>query len=183
MKSDLATYIDDELKLIYPVFQWKVVKNTKKRLIEVYVTFNVEVDDSLQVQDITGKSNMPGMIQFEDVVCFYDPAYSHVKPQNYLEAVIMDSHRGIEKGFVDAFIKYLNIVVETGITDLESFATDDVTGEFKLIWNTHDFEGSIQTMKSIQRYNEEKLQMMLDEEKSFLDQIKKDEVNGGVERI
>ncbi|WP_225744118.1 DUF3013 family protein [Marinilactibacillus sp. Marseille-P9653] len=183
MKSDLATYIDDELKSIYPVFQWKVVKNTKKRLIEVYITFNVKVDESLQVQDVTGRSNMPGSIQFEDVICFYDPAYAHIKPQNYLEAVIMNSHTGIEKGYVDACIKQLNIVAEAGITELEKFALDNVSGEFRLVWSDRDLEGAVQTLKSLDRYDEEKIQMKLDEEESFIDQIKKDEANGGVERI
>ncbi|MFC6465483.1 DUF3013 family protein [Marinilactibacillus sp. GCM10026970] len=183
MKSDLATYIDDELKSIYPVFQWKVVKNTKKRLVEVYITFNVKVDETLQVQDVTGRSNMPGSIQFEDVICFYDPAYAHVKPQNYLEAVIINSHVGIEKGYVDAIINQLNIVAEAGITELENFALDNVTGEFRLVWNDRDLEGAVQTLKSLDRYDKEKIQMKLDEEESFINQIKKDEANGGVERI
>ncbi|WP_179128529.1 DUF3013 family protein [Marinilactibacillus piezotolerans] len=183
MKQDLASYLDDELKAIYPSFQWKVKKDTKKRLVEVYVTFNVKVSESLQVQDVIGQSNRPGSIQFEDVICFYDPAYAHVKPQSYLTAISVNSHTGVEKGLIEAVLKQLTIVVEQGMSDLEKFATDDVTGEFRLIWSDHHLESTIQTLKTLDRYNDEKVQLKLDEEESFFDQIKKDESNGGVERI
>ncbi|API89371.1 hypothetical protein BKP56_08935 [Marinilactibacillus sp. 15R] len=66
---------------------------------------------------------------------------------------------------------------------MKKFSDDNVTGEFSLRWNEHNLEGTIQTLKSINRYDEEKVKMMLDEEESFIEQIKKDESNDGVERI
>lgn len=183
MKQDLATYIDTELKNLFPVFQWKVIKNTNNRIVELYITFNVKVDESLQVQDVIGQTNQPGSIQFEDVLCFYDPAYAHVKPQNYLVSIPINSHTGIEKGHVSACLKQLNIITEEGIVELKKFSDDNVTGDFRLRWNERNLEGTIQTLKSINRYDKEKIKMMLDEEESFIEQIKKDESNDGVERI
>lgn len=183
MEQDLATYLDTELKKLYPVYQWKVIKNSQNRTVEVYVSFHMEVDDSLQVQDMVGKTNNPGSIQFEDVLCFYDPAYAHVKPQNYLEAISVNSHTGIEKGMVDACLKQLNIVVEEGMVELEKFANDDTLGEFNLKWDEHTFEGTVQTLKSVDRYDTERIQMVLDNDESFIDRIKKDEENDGVERV
>lgn len=183
MDKDLAEYIDSQIKAMYPIFQWRVVKDTQKRLIEIYFTFTVEVSDSVQVQDVLGQTNTQGYIQFEDVVCFYDPAYSHIQPQNYLQAVEIDNDEGIEKGYVDAFLKQLNIVTTEGASDLQDFIEDLGAEEFELHWSERNLEGTIATMKATGRYDEEKMYMNLDEEETLIDQLKKDGQNGGVERV
>lgn len=183
MGKDLASYIDSQIKEMRPVFQWRVVKDTKKRLVEIYFTFMVKVENSVQVQDMLGRTNDQGYIQFEDVLCFYDPAYSHIQPKNYLHAVSFDSYAGIEKGFVDALLKQLNIVTTSGISDLKEFVENVTAGEFELKWNNRNLEATIETMKAIKRYDEEKICMNLEEEESLIDQLTKDGQHDGVERI
>lgn len=183
MEKDLASYIDAQIKVMYPIFQWRVVKDTKKQLVEVYFTFTVEVDDTVQVQDTIGQTNDQGYIQFEDVVCFYDPAFSHIQPHNYLKAVSVDSEEGIEKGFVDAFLKQLNIVTTEGASELKDFITDLSAETFELEWSDRNLEGTVETMKATGRYEEEKIYMNLDEEETLIEQLTKDGQHDGVERI
>lgn len=183
MEQDLASYIDSQIKVMYPIFQWRVVKDTKKQLVEVHFTFTVEVDDSVQVQDVLGQTNDQGYIQFEDVVCFYDPAFSHIQPQNYLEAVAFDSEEGLEKGYVDAFLKQLNIVTTEGSFKLKDFIEDLSAESFELQWSERNLQGTIETMKALGRYEDEKIYMNLDEEESLIEQLTKDGQHDGVERI
>lgn len=183
MSSDLSVYIDDELKKMLPNFKWKIVKESKKKLIELYLTFHVETDEANQVQDIVGRNNEPGLVQFEEVICFYDPAYAHVKPQNYLASFAMDSHTGIEKGYVDAILRKLNYTTKKGKLDLAEFLNDDFAESFSLSWNESNLQNSIKTLKQTGRYNEEKVSMQLDEEQSFLEKLKEDDADDGVERI
>lgn len=183
MEKDLAKYIAEELKILHPFYQWKVIKDTKKQLIEVKVTFNLEVDDSLQVQDVIGKNNESGYIQFEDSICFYDPAISHIQPKNYLKAISFNNQLGIDKGLVFSYLKQLNIVLSQGRTQLEEFVSDTTIGEFELKWRSNDLNQTIDTLKETNRYSEEKLVMNLKQTESIIDQFTKDGVYDGVERV
>lgn len=183
MTDDLSAYIDKELGRMMPNFNWKIVKDSRKNLVELYLTFHVETEESIQVQDVLGKNNEPGLVQFEDVLCFYDPAYAHVKPQNYLASFSMDSHNGIEKGFVDAILRQLNYTTKKGKVELTEFLRDNVADSFRLSWEKSNLDNMIQTSKDTGRYNVEKLQMALDEEESFIEKLKKDEADDGVERV
>lgn len=183
MTNDLSGYIDNELREMLPNFNWKIVKDSQKNLVELYLTFHVETDDSVQVQDVLGKNNEPGLVQFEDVLCFYDPAYAHVKPQNYLASFSMDSHNGIEKGFVDAVLRQLNYTTKKGKVELTEFLKDGLADSYSLNWEKSNLDNMIKTSKDTGRYDEEKLQMALDKEESFIEKLKKDEANDGVERV
>lgn len=183
MENDLANYIADELKLLQPFFQWKVVKDIQKQLIEVQFTFRLKVEDDVQVQDIVGQNNESGYIQFEDSICFYDPGLSHVQPQNYLEAVPFDNQLGIDKGVVFSYVKQLNIVLSEGKTRLEEFVSDTTIGEFGLMWNETNLNQTIETLKRTKRYSEDKLVMNLKQEDSIIEQLTKDGDYDGVERV
>lgn len=183
MSNDLSGYIDDELKKMLPNFKWKIVKESKKNLIELYLTFHIETDEAHQVQDMIGKNNEPGLVQFEDVICFYDPAYAHVKPQNYLAAFSLDSHIGIEKGYVDAILRQLNYTTKKGKVELREFLDDDFSDAFTLTWKDSNLQNMVDTLKETGRYSEEKLPMDLDGEQSFLEKLKKDDADDGVERV
>ncbi|MFO8069921.1 MAG: DUF3013 family protein [Alkalibacterium sp.] len=183
MTNDLSGYIDNTLKEMLPNFKWKIVKESKKNLIELYITFHVKSEESVQVQDILGKNNEPGLVQFEDVLCFYDPAYAHVKPQNYLASFSMNSHLGIEKGYVDAILRQLNYTTKKGKVELTEFLSDDFADSFSLSWSESNLTNMIQTLKETGRYSKEKVPIAIDDEKSFLEKLKKDEANDGVERV
>ncbi|GEK90881.1 DUF3013 family protein [Alkalibacterium kapii] len=183
MSNDLSEYIDDQLKTMLPNFKWKIIKDSKKNLVELYLTFYVETDESIQVQDMLGKNNQPGLVQFEDVICFYDPALSHVKPQNYLASFSMDSYTGIDKGYVDAILRKLNYTTKKGEVDLNEFLEDDFADSFVLTWENKNLQNMIDTMKKTGRYSEEKLLFDPEDERSFFEKLKKDEKDDGVERI
>ncbi|GEK89981.1 Protein of unknown function [Alkalibacterium putridalgicola] len=183
MSKDLSGYIDNELKEMLPNFKWKIVKESKKNLIELFLTFHVETDEEYQVQDMIGKNNEPGLVQFEDVICFYDPAYAHVKPQNYLASFSIDSHTGVEKGYVDAILRQLNYTTKKGKVELTEFLRDDFADSFALTWKESNLQNMIDTLKETGRYSEEKIPMNLDDEQSFLEKLKKGDANDGVERV
>ena len=183
MTDSLIDYIDDELKKLLPNFKWRLVKDSKKKMIELYVTFHVETENDIQVQDALGQNNEPGIVQFEDVLCFYDPAYSHVKPQNYLTAISFDSHVGLEKGYVDAVLRQINLTTKQGMVDLREFLEDDFAGEFKLNWNEKNTYSLIQTMKDTGRYDDTKLKMILEDDQSFFEKLTEDDEHDGVERV
>ena len=48
-------------------------------------------------------------------------------------------------------------VVTEGQSDLLDFATDPAIDTFELNWNDTNFDGTIKTLKDINRYSEEKL--------------------------
>lgn len=183
MTESISNYIDKELKNVLPNFKWRLIKNTKKKMIELYISFYVETKEEVQVQDSLGQNNEPGGVQFEDIICFYDPAYSHVKPQNYLAAIAFDSHTGLEKGFVDAILRQINLTTKQGMVDLKEFLSNDLAGEFELNWNDNHLNSLIQTMKDTNRYEDEKLEMVFDDEQSFFEKLKEDDSNDGVERV
>ncbi|MDN6398549.1 MAG: DUF3013 family protein, partial [Alkalibacterium sp.] len=173
----------NELKTMLPNFKWKIVKDSKKKLVELFLTFSVKADESVQVQDMLGKNNKPGNVQLEDVICFYDPAYSHVKPQNYLASFSMDSFAGIDKGYVDAILRKLNYTTKKGEVELNEFLNNDFTDSFTLTWQNKNLENMVDTMKKARRYSEEKLMFDPDGEESFFEKLKKDDTDDGVERI
>ncbi|MCC5894816.1 MAG: DUF3013 family protein [Alkalibacterium sp.] len=183
MTDSISNYIDSELKEVLPNFKWRLIKNSKKKLIELYISFNVETGEDIQVQDTLGQNNEPGNVQFEDVICLYDPAYSHVSPQNYLAAIAFDSNIGIEKGYLDAILRQINLTTKQGMVELREFLSDDFAGEFKLNWNENNLNSLIKTMKDTNRYEDERLKMVLDDEHSFFEKLKEDEGNDGVERV
>jgi len=183
MSESLADYLDSELKKMLANFKWKVVKDSKKNMVEIYFTFRAETEDEIQVQDELGQNNDPGSVLFEDVLCFYDLAYAHVKPQNYLAAFSFDSHVGIEKGYIDAILRQLNITTKQGEVALKEFLLDDFAGEFELKWNHNNLETLIKTTKDTGRYDDERIHMVLEDEDSFFEKLTKDDGDDGVERV
>lgn len=183
MENDLAIYIAEELKEMRPFFQWKILNDTKKQMVEVLCSFYLETDAEVQVQDILGKNNETGYIQFEEKICFYDPAVSHIQPKNYLEAVSFDNQLGIEKGRVHAHLKQLVLIMSQGERKLREFVDDITMGEFELQWSDKNLNQSISTLKQTDRYDDTKLLMNLDDNQSFIEQFTGDGDYDGVERI
>lgn len=182
-EKELAAYLDQHFTEMHPNFQWKIVKNSEKHIVEVYFTFLIDVPKDIQVQDSEGSVNEPGVLQFEDVICFYDPHVSHVSADHYLIAFPFDLDQGMEKGFIDAVCKHLNIVATQGSASLREFIQTPTFDQFELSWNNQNFEGTIQTLKDIDRYSYEHLRMHVEKEESFFEQLKGSNKDDDVERI
>lgn len=184
MKQDLTEYIAKELKEIHPFFQWKVQNNSIRNTVEIFVTFRVDLDgNKVSLQDKFGKNLTTDYIQFEDVIGFYDPIQSDIQRGNYLSVIEMDNTLGIDKGKVDAVLKHLNRVCSASVSDLRDFIEKAECDQFEMKWNQHNYERALDTMRSLNRYNEEKLFMIFEEETSIIKEFTEGNKHDGVERI
>ncbi|HLQ75014.1 MAG TPA: DUF3013 family protein [Alloiococcus sp.] len=184
MKQDLTEYIADRLKEIYPFFQWKVQNNSLRHTVELFVTFRVDLDgNKIALQDKFGTNLTTDYIQFEDVIAFYDPIQSDIQRGNYLTVIEMDNTLGIDKGQVDVVLKHLIRVASAGVSDLRDFIEKDERDQFEMKWNQHNYERALDTMKSLNRYNEDKLFMNFEEESSIVKELTEGNRHDGVERI
>lgn len=184
VKQDLTEYIVDRLKEIYPFFQWKVQNNSLRHTVELFVTFRVDLDgNKIALQDKFGTNLTTDYIQFEDVIAFYDPIQSDIQRGNYLTVIEMDNTLGIDKGQVDVVLKHLIRVASAGVSDLRDFIEKDERDQFEMKWNQHNYERALDTMKSLNRYNEEKLFMNFEEESSIVKELTEGNRHDGVERI
>lgn len=184
VKQDLTEYIADRLKEIYPFFQWKVQNNSLRHTVELFVTFRVDLDgNKIALQDKFGTNLTTDYIQFEDVIAFYDPIQSDIQRGNYLTVIEMDNTLGIDKGQVDVVLKHLIRVASAGVSDLRDFIEKDERDQFEMKWNQHNYERALDTMKSLNRYNEDKLFMNFEEESSIVKELTEGNRHDGVERI
>jgi hypothetical protein len=132
---------------------------------------------------VNGEINDPGVIHFEEVVCFYDEDASKILPNNYLYAVPVNVKEGIEEGYVDAFLKQLNITLGKTNSQLRKFLEDGSENEFMLTWNELNMHSTIKTMQQTGRYSTKRLTLLKEEEdQSIVDQFKED-THDGLERI
>ncbi len=110
MDGELSTYIYDKLTESSQNYQWRIVSDSHKGAVEIYLAVRLEVAPKEFVQDITAQVNDEGVIYFEEVVCFYDQTDNKIITDNYLRAIPVDPVQGVEAGYVDAFLKQLNII-------------------------------------------------------------------------
>lgn len=157
-QESVLDYLGEALEESDFEFDWKLEWDKKQHAIEVYFSIFAEKnEENIVIEDIEGTTAQGDIIQFEDAICLFDPKKSKIQMDNYLKAFPVDFKIGIEKGYIDALLKTLRIVVTEGQSDLLDFATDPTIEEFELNWNDTNFDGTIKTLKDINRYNEEKL--------------------------
>ena len=152
-KDTIVTYLETSLKDQLPNVEWEVIWHKRQHMIEIAVVIYAESYDGLVTSDVNGTVNEPNLIQFEDSICFYDPQKSKVLPENYLKTIPFDSKIGIEKGFLDAVLKVLRIVVQEGQTQLIEFVKDPTIDTFELEWNEINLDNTIETLIGIDRYD------------------------------
>lgn len=181
--ADLTEYIYKEMIERRNDYQWRMVENSHKRALEIYLTITHESDEEIYMQDINGAVNEPGIIYFEELVCFYDKNDARIAPSNYLYAIPVDLARGIEVGYVDAFLKQLNIIIGKSHSQLHDFLQDETQTEFMLRWNKLNMENTIETMRQTGRYSTDRLILFAeDDDQSIVDQFK-EEMHDGLVRI
>lgn len=156
-KETIITYLEANLEEQLSNFEWKVKRHKRQHIIEVAVVIYAESYDELITSDIDGTVNEPNLIQFEDSICFYDPQKSKVLPEDYLKIIPFDSKIGIEKGFLDAVLKVLRIVVQEGQTQLIEFVKDPTIETFELEWNEANLDNTIETLIDIDRYDNQRV--------------------------
>lgn len=182
MNEDLSSYIYQKLTEEPQNYQWRIVSDSHKGAIEIYLAIRLEVGPKEYVQDITAQVNEQGVIYFEELVCFYNQLDHKILTKNYLRAVPVDPVEGIEAGYVDAFLKQLNIIFSTAKSDLRLFLEEDDLKEFSLDWNEENMENTIETLKKTNHYSRKRLIFSDEEEQSLVDQFKGENYDG-LERI
>lgn len=183
MTKDLADYLAEQLRDMRPFFRWKVVNNAPKRIVELYITFRVDLDERVYVQDDQGRINGDKYIQFEDVIAFYDAVISNIQLSHYLTTIPMDNTKGIAKGEVTSFLKQLMRVVSSGKNDLDDFLSDSILNTFELRWNQANYHQTIKTLQETNRYSKQRVHMNFEKGESLIDKLKGERVVDGVERI
>lgn len=182
MTGELSTYIYNQMTAESQNYQWRIVSDSHKGAIELYLAIKLEVEAKEYVQDIIGQVNNEGIIYFEDLVCFYDRANNKIIKENYLHAIPVDPIQGIEAGYVDAFLKQLNITISTAKSDLRLFLKDVDQKEFELTWNEENMENTVETMKKTGNYSRKHLIFSKEKEESLIEQFK-GETYDGFQRI
>ena len=157
-KQNMIDYLDSTLSEANLEFDWSIEWKKRQHVIEVTFTLYAETAPELVIQDVEGTVNTENIIQFEDAVCFYSTEKSKIILDDYLVTFPFDFKKGIEKGYIDAFVKMLRIVATEGQSDLLDFATDSTIETFEMEWNQANFEQTIQTLKDTNRYNMEKIE-------------------------
>lgn len=182
MTGELSTYIYEKMIEEPKNYQWRLVSDSHKGAIEIYLAIKVEVDPNEFVQDRIGQVNREGEIYFEEIVCFYDQTDNKIIQNNYLKAIPVDPVQGIEAGYVDSFLKQLNIRISTANSQIRNFLKDKEKKEFTLSWNEENMENTVITLKRTNHYSRKKLIFSRDEEKTLIDEFRGEDYDG-LERI
>ncbi|HLR92024.1 MAG TPA: DUF3013 family protein [Atopostipes sp.] len=182
MDMEIGDYIYNKMLDEATHYRWRIIVDRSKRALEIYFAITLEVSESLYLQDVNARVNDSGELIFEDVVCFYSETDPKIVPSNYLVAVPINPKEGVEKGYVDAFIKQLNIAASSAAGQIREFLKDDTRKEFSLLWNEQNMENTIETMKKTNKYSSEPLTFSTDEDESLIEKFKEDD-NDGMERI
>lgn len=179
---NIVDYIREQLNTKKFPFQWKIVINSKKKVIELFVTFRIEVGEDVHLEDAMGVKNSSNYIQFEDALVFFDPLESIVSTERYLYGVPISINDGAERGLIDVVIKQLTLSVNGGRNQLREFLDDDKRQSFSLQWNEKNFIESIELLKDTNRYQTDRLTVDFDYKKSLTNELK-GHVYDGVERV
>lgn len=153
MNKDIIDYLQESLEQKEPFFDWELNWNKRQHVIELFITIYTEMESEVVIQDTEGTVNKEEGIQFEDAICFYDPDKSKIVTDDYLHAFPFSIKKGLEKGYLDAVIKVLRIVVGEGQTNLEEFVRNPEVETFELVWNEGNFNQTIETLKDTNRYD------------------------------
>ena len=181
METDLIEYIYKKMIAETKNYQWYIVFDSHKHALEIYFTISLKMNEEQYVQDINGNVNNSNLLQFEDVVCFYDINEQRILPDNYVYAVPFNPETGIEQGEVDAVLKQLNILISHARNQLREFLLDESQEEFTMEWNEKNMSNTIETMRNTNRYSTNIL-TFLKEDQSIVNQFK-EEQHDGLERI
>lgn len=178
----LTNFIKEQLYLNRADFQWKLIQNSNKKVLELFFTFRIEPEFEEHVEDIFGQKNKAGYIQFEDALLFYDPKESITSTDQYLYAIPVATNQGVEKGMIEATLKHLILTINAGRNQLREFLRDPGQQYFELEWNEQNFLESVRLLKDTNRYDNELLDIDFEAEESLMDELK-EKTNDGVERV
>lgn len=169
-ETEFYSYFCKRMKENHANFYWDISYNEEQEIYECFFMLESEIpgDASYKLMDSIGRVNTSERLLLADRVAFYDPQRSFIDPNFYLKAFKIDKEEGLEKGFIEAFIKYLHQLVHEHRVDLDHFLKQDKIGadeRFIFTWQDDNFNQIIKTLKDTQRYDFEKITFDLKETK------------------
>ncbi|MDO5456767.1 MAG: DUF3013 family protein [Atopococcus tabaci] len=181
-ETEFSTYFCKMMEESQANFYWDLSYNEEQEIHECFFMLESEIpeDASYKLMDARGRVNTSEKLLLADRIAFYDLSSSYIDPGFYLKAFPVDKEEGIEKGFIEAFIKYLHQLVNGQRVALENFLKQDNTQvpeeQFAFTWQDESFRQTIKTLKDTQRYDFDKITFDLTEtkDKNILEKLKDD---------
>lgn len=184
METNLSKYIYKKLIDEAEDYYWKIIIDSHKNAVEIYFTIYLDLDNdmSIHVQDVNAQVNNSNNVYFENVVCLFNENENKIIPEAYLYAIPVNGEEGIEQGYIDAFLKQLNIIVTEARSKLRLFLDNPEQSEFSLLWNEDNFLNTINTLRKTNKYSKNKLNFSESKDQSFIEQLKEEQYDG-MERV
>lgn len=177
--TEFYKYFHQKMEESQANFYWELSYDENQRVYECFFMLESSLpeDASYKLMDVTGRVNTGRKLLLADRVAFYDSRTSFIDPDFYLKAFEIDEDKGVEKGFLEAFIKYLHQLVNDHRLDLDDFLEQDrQVGEerFVFAWQDENFEQTAATLKDTRRYdfNRVTFETIEKEEKNFIQKLR-----------
>lgn len=177
--TEFYSYFYKMMKESQANFYWDITYNQEQGIYECFFMLESKIpgDASYKLMDSTGRVNTSERLLLADRVAFYDTQTSFIDQNFYLKTFEINKDEGVEKGFIEAFIKYLHQLVNEHRVDLDYFLKQDkiVPEErFTFTWQDDNFKQTIKTLKDTQRYDFKKITFDLKEteDKNFFQKIR-----------
>lgn len=160
-QSELSQYIKQQMASYAQRFHWEFKYNPEQCLFEIYmlVKTNLQADSRFKLMDVTGRVNNGQDVYLADRIAIYDPKLSFLDQAFYLRSFDVDFKEGMEKGLVDALLKYTQQVIHQARSDFDHFlhGSQQDNLEFSFNWSDENFNHLVQTMKDTGRYDYDRL--------------------------
>lgn len=154
-KLDLVSYLDEKMNERFHDLDWTIEWYKKEKNITLYFSLFAEIsDDAAEIADIEGTIAENEVIEFVDSIVFFDPEKSKIEhSEEYLHIVPFTLKKGLEAGYIDTILSYLQEVLDEGQSDLLDFVTDPAIEEFELSWDSTTFEEMLTRAKQEGKYD------------------------------
>lgn len=176
--TEFYQYFHQKMEESQANFYWELSYDESQKVYECFFMLESDLPESssYKLMDTTGRVNTSQKLLLADRVAFYDSGISFIDPGFYLKSFKIDEEKGVEKGFLQAFIKYLHQLVNDHRLDLDDFLAQERQVEeerFVFIWQDNRFNQTVDTLKDTGRYNFDRVtfEPLEKEEKSFIQKL------------
>lgn len=122
----------------------------KERTFTLDLIFYAQNTNQAEITDFDGILSNEEIITFVDSILIYDQQKFDPTPvlQDYLVCLPFDGKQGWSLAYGEAFLTYLQIILDNGTSDLLDFLNSQTTEIFELDWSNTEFEKILQAKTS-----------------------------------
>lgn len=139
-KETLLSYLEKCLNKRLTEYDFAIDWDKRNQTIEVIVRLYAQNNQAALIEDAEGVTSEEDVIEFEDGLLFYNPEKSQFDPEEYLAVLPYEGKRGLPTYYIESVAKYLQIVLEEGLSDLMDFLQDEDAEVFELKWKEDIFQ-------------------------------------------